>query len=179
MKNIEIWRLSLPLRVLLGIFVVLDSIEFIKIFGSALIFDDTTLLYGMIDLNISKPLALWQVLLSMLFLGIALIAIWLVFLAVNQFFSISRRNGFFVTGAIKTLRRMGFSLILLWVGMALMETTLPWVLTYKIPPMEHAKISWLPFDTDMITLLIGFVLLLMASALNEGRTIDDENKQII
>ncbi len=177
-KKDGFWKLSLPLRILLGLCALLYSGFFLVAWAMALM-GDTSLVFDIVDIYEAHPLTPLQIVLGMICFAVVVVSVIMIFLAANDLLVRMRRDGFFAKGIARGVKRLGYGVILFWVGMILVEEFYGWILTWNLPEDDRIPFEWIPFDMTIIFLLIGVVLLLMSQALREAREIDQENKQII
>jgi hypothetical protein len=178
MKKTGIWRFAGPLRITAILLAALYGVLFLIIWGVALV-GSTELVFDMIDLERDDPLEWWQFLGGFICSGIAILAIILIAITVNRLLKRTKKDGFFEAGVAETLRRLGWAMILFWLGLYLVDSIMPWLLTLKLEPAARIELDWFPLDDGVIALLVGFVLLLVSQAMHEAREIDADNKQII
>lgn len=174
----NLWRLSLPIRILMGLCAGLYLLFYILAWGLAFT-GDTSLIFDLYDIEGSYPLTGLQIMAGMIMIGLTVLGIILVFLAANRFLKLIHRRGFFGDGIAHALYRLGQSMIVFWVGMILGEDFLPPILTANLPSDLRQEFEWIPFDVNIIIVLMGFVLILTADALRQAREIDQDNKQFI
>ena len=142
-------------------------------------FGDTELVFYFVDINSTAPLDPWQIALGLVFMSVHIGAFIYLCLAANQFLKASKHEGFFIEEVITGCRKLGYGLMLYWLGLILIENFMPGILTYNFPLGEQIEIFWWDFVDHYVLLIVGVILLLMAQAMQEARDIDSDNKQFI
>ena len=142
-------------------------------------FGDTELVFYFVDINSTAPLDPWQIALGLVFMSVHIGAFIYLCLAANQFLKASKHEGFFIEEVITGCRKLGYGLMLYWLGLILIENFMPGILTYNFPLGEQIEIFWWDFVDHYVLLLVGVILLLMAQAMQEARDIDSDNKHFI
>lgn len=173
-----IWRFAAVLRVLVLMLVVIYGLFFLIIWGLALA-GETEGAFDFIDIDSDTSLAAWQIMGGIFCSGVEIIAMAMIAWSASQFIVMTRSRGFFIKEVPKTCRTMGYGLITFWAGMLLTENFLPWIMTRGLPKGQQEDIIWFLLDANLIALMVGIVLLLMAQAIDEARVIDNDNKQFI
>ena len=174
----KIWRFSGLLRwvalVMATLYGVVHIMSWVIVYfeGTGIIFE------YYVDRKSSAPLEPWQIIWGIVFSSVLTGAYIYICLAANQFLKTSRHAGFFVEEVITACRKLGYGLMLYWLGLILIENFMPGVMTFNFPEDERVAIEWVPLDHYVI-LLVGVILLLMAQAMEEAREIDSDNKQFI
>lgn len=174
----KIWRFAGPLRFLVLAMVSIYSLYFCMIWALAWL-GETEAAFDFVDVASTAPLKHWQIIGGMICSGVAFGAMGVIAFAANRFLKLTKRDGFFINDAAKACRHMGYGLILFWVGLILWENFMPWIITHNLPEEQQEEIIWFLLDPNIIALLVGFILILMAQAIDEARAIDEDNKQII
>lgn len=177
-RKTGIWRFSGPLRVLAILMAVIYGAYYLYVWSFALA-GDTEDAFDFIDVISTEPLTLIQIAGGMVFSGIAIGAMVLIAIIANRLLKSTYRDGFFKSGVSKTLKQLGYALVLFWLGMILAENFMPWLLTKNLTPELREEIQWFLLDANLVALLVGFVLILVSGAMDEARAIDEDYKQII
>lgn len=177
MKKGGIWRFSGILRGFALILAPLYILAGVMGWG-AVAFGETGPAFLFAEIESNAPLEPWQAVLGAAFTAVLISAYIVICLAANQFLKASKCEGFFIAEVITACRKLGFGLMLYWVGLLLKENILPGVLTFNFPGDGQREIIWYP-TAHYVLLLVGVILLLMAQAMQEAREIDSDNKQFI
>jgi len=173
----RIWRFSGALRVIALVLAALYAFTFIITWIGVFI-GDTELIFFYIDIDSTASLEPWQISLGILFMAVHTGTFIFICLAANKFLKASKREGFFIEETITACRKLAYGLMAYWIGLLLIENYLPPVLTSNFPKDERIELIWFTIDYYGI-LLVGFILVLIAQALDDARKIDSDNKQFI
>lgn len=178
LKRTGIWRFAGPLRILAFILAALYTVYYFIVWGTALT-GDTELAFDLMDIVATDPLSPIQIIGGMISTGVAIGSIVLIVFTLNRLLKLTYKDGFFQEGVAETIRRLGWALNLFWLGLYLVDSILPWLLTKNLAPDLQLEAEWIPIDDGLIALFVGFVLLLVADAMKQAREIDEDNKQFI
>lgn len=178
MKRTGIWKFAMPIRVLGFLLAIAYTLYYFILWGTAWA-GDTELAFDLFDIVSTDPLTPVQITGGMICTGIMVGAVVLIVFILNRFLKLTHKEGFFQDGVAETLRKLGWALILFWLGLFLSDSLLPWLLTKNLPQEIRIEAEWFPLDDGLIALFVGFVLLLVADAMVQAREIDEDNKQFI
>jgi len=178
MKRTGIWKFAIPMRIVGFLLGALYLLYYIIIWGTALT-GNTELAFDLFDIVSTAPLSPVQIAGGMFCTGVMIGAVVLIVFILNRLLKMTYNEGFFQEGVAETIRKLGWALILFWLGLFLSDSILPWLLTKNLPSDLHIEAEWIPLDDSLIALFVGFVLLLVADAMVQARAIDEDNKQII
>lgn len=177
-KKTGIWRFAGPLRITALLTAIIYGLLYAVIWSLAWL-GETEIVYDLVDVASQEPLTALQVIGGMICTGLAFGAMVLIAIAANKFLKTAYRNGFFEAGVARTLKHLGYGLVLFYIGLMLSENFMPWLLTKNLNTELREEIEWFLLDPNLVALLVGFVLLLLSGAMDEAREIDADNKQII
>jgi len=177
-KKTGIWRFAGPLRIAALLTAVIYGLIYIYIWTLAWL-GDTEDAFDIIDIVSTDPLTPIQIIGSMIFSGMAIGSIIMIALTANRFLKGAFRDGFFDASVARTLKHLGYGLLLFWLGFILSENVMPWLLTLNLESEFQETIEWFPLDANIVAMIVGFVLILLSGAMDEAREIDADNKQII
>jgi len=177
-KKTGIWRFAGPLRVAALLTAAIHVFYYLYIWTLAWL-GDTEEVFDFVDIISTAPLKPMQIVGSMTLSGVFIGSVLMIALTTNSFLKGASRNGFFDARVAKTLKHLGYGLLLFWLGLSISDSLMPWLMTLNFDPELRESIEWFPLDSDIIALIVGFVLILLSGAMDEAREIDDENKQII
>lgn len=167
------------LRILAGVMTSLVGLVIILTAATALA-GDTELLIDMIDIESEAPKLNMATQVAMVFIsGFAIITFWLLFRSINQFLKHAERGELFLDSAANALSRMGSSMILLYIVFLCFDVLLPMLIEPEAIVENSIDFLIYLIDLNVLTLLIGIVLIALAGALREGREIQDELRQIV
>lgn len=177
-KKTGIWRFAGPLRITALVTAAIYGAFYALIWALAW-FGETEAAFDFVDVISEEPLTPLQIIGGMICTGLAFGAMVMIAITANKFLKTAYREGFFEAGVARTLKQLGYGLILFYVGLMLSENLMPWFLTKNLAPELQEEIEWFLLDPNLVALLVGFVLLLLSGAMEEARAIDEDNKQFI
>ena len=177
-KRTGIWRFSVPLRVTALITALFYGPLFVVIWVMAWT-GHTEAAFDFVDVTSSAPLTALQKVGGMFCSGMAVGALVLISITSNNFLKTTHKDGFFEASVSRTLKHLGYGLIMFYAGLMLWENFMPWLMTKNLAPDLQEEINWILLDLNIVALLVGVVLLLLSGAIDEAREIDADNKQII
>lgn len=157
---------------LIGVFIILTAVTALM--------GDMELLVDMLDiesdtLKLSIAAQIGLVVTS----SFAVFTFFLLFRFINRFLSHAEQGELFFDSTANALSGMGFSLILLYGVFICFEVLLPMLIEPASILENSINFLFYFIDLNVLTLLIGIVLLALAEALREGRELQDELKQIV
>ncbi len=177
-KKTGIWRFAGPLRIAALLTAGIYSLYYTYIWTFAWL-GDTEDAYDFIDVISTDPLAPFQIIGGMFLSGTAIGAMVVIAYTSNKFLKGAYRDGFFDEVVTKTIKHIGYGLLLMWFGFTTTENIMPWLLTLRLEPELQEPLEWFPLDANIIFMIVGFVLILLSGAMDEAREIDADNKQFI
>ncbi len=167
------------LRILAGVMTSLVGLIIILTAASALM-GDTEMLIDMIDIESEAPKLSMAAQAAIIFTsGFALITFWLLFRSINKFLEHAEKGELFLDSTANALSRMGGSMILLYIVFLCFDVLLPMLIEPKAIIENSINFFIYLIDLNVLTLLIGIVLIALAGALRDGREIQEELRQIV
>ncbi len=166
------------MRIIIIASAILHMIFYITVWGFAFT-GDTELVFDFVDINSKAVLTPLQITGGVLCSGVVIIAMCVVAFASNRILKRTYQGGFIQDGVAEDLRVIGYGMIMFWIGLILAEDVMPWILTWYFEPTGKQELEWFPLDPNIIALTVGFLLILVSSAIDDARKIDAENKQFI
>ncbi|QBF32295.1 hypothetical protein [Thalassococcus sp. S3] len=79
----------------------------------------------------------------------------------------------------RELRTSGIALIFFYILFLMIFRFMPFALVWGVPSEEQPTIHWLPINLDIVFLIIGLVLLALASSFRRAAEVDDENRHFL
>ncbi len=144
------------------------------------IFGDTSMVFELADIEkFHGPLTPWKFALGIGICVFTLSSVAMTFWAVHTFFGQFLKHQVFTTTIANAIRNIAIGLIGVWLGIALWDGFLPFILTYGYEVGKTAGVEWIIFESDMIFGIIGVTLLAVAVLLKRGQNLQEENQQII
>lgn len=141
---------------------------------------DTAVLVDMLDMESSNPGLNMVSQVALVVVSIfAIVTFWLLFRSINKFLKHAELGELFLESAAVALSRMGSSMILLYGVFISFEVFLPMLIEPGTIVENSLNFLMYLVDLNVLTLLIGIVLMALAGALREGREIQDELRQIV
>jgi len=177
-KKTGIWRFAWPLRIAVIFTAGIYGLIYIYIWTLAWR-GDTEDAFDLIDVVSTDPLTPVQIIGSMLLSGLAIGSMIMIAFTANRFLGGAYRNGFFDVRVAKTIKHLGYGLLLYWLGFILSENLMPWLLTLHFEAEFQEPIEGFLLDANIVALIVGFVLVLLSGAMDEAREIDADNQQFI
>lgn len=110
---------------------------------------------------------------------LALVTFGLLFQSINRFLNYAERGELFQDSAEKALIGMGKAMILLYFVFLSYDIILPMLAVPQDIFENSIDFITSLIDLNVLTLLLGIVLIALAGALREGRAVQEEYKQII
>lgn len=167
------------LRVVAGIMTTFVGLMILLTAGTALA-GDTDMLIDFIDMEKKAPALDMVDHVAIVFTsGFAIITFWLLFRSINQFLKHAERGELFLDSTANALSRMGRAMILLYLVFLCFDVLLPMLIAPRAMIENGIDFIIYMIDPNVLTLLIGTVLIALAGALREGREIQDELRQIV
>ena len=175
-QNRRVYRV---LRVLAGLMTSLVGI-FIILTAVTALTGDMELLVDMLDIEDDDPkLGVSAQVGLVVACSFAVFTFLMLFRFINRFLRHAEQGELFFDSTANALSGMGFSLILLYGVFISFEVLLPMLIEPASILENSIDFLFYFIDLNVLTLLIGIVLLALAEALREGRELQDELKQIV
>lgn len=167
-----------PMRFLVIISAAIHALFYCVVWGYAFS-GNTKLVFDFIDIDSTAVLTPLQFFGGVISSGVVIIAMCVVAMGANRLLKCTYKNGFFQDGVSRDLKIIGYGMILFWLGLILADDVMPWILTWYLEAGDRKEIEWFPLDPNIIALFVGFILILVSSAIEDARMIEAENKQFI
>lgn len=140
---------------------------------------NTELVFDFVDIDSTALLTPLQIIGGVICSGVVIAAMCVVAIGANRLLKRTYKNGFIQDGVSSDLKLIGYGMIMFWLGLILAEDVMPWILTWYFETGAREELEWFPLDPNIIALTVGFLLILVASAIEDARIIEAENKQFI
>jgi len=178
-KNVRNWWFYRALRIAAAIMTLMASLA-IALMAVTALMDDTEILADFMDcdtkignLNIAAKTGIVAVTLF------ALLTFWRLFRSINRFLKYAQKRELFLDSAEEALARMGRAMIMLYFVFLSFDILIPMLVTPQEVYENSVDFIGAFVDLNVLTLLIGIVLIALSGALREGRAAQDELKQIV
>jgi len=166
------------LRILSGVMTSLIGLTIVLTAVSALL-GDTEMLTDMVEMDAGTQLSVAAKIALVVTSSLAILTFLLLFRSINRFLRHAENGELFLDSAANALSRMGVSMILLYVVFFGFDVVLPMLIEPQSVIENSLSYFIYLIDLNVLSLLIGIVLLALARALREGRELQDELKQIV
>lgn len=132
----------------------------------------------LMEREINHPLTPWQIALGAVLLTVAVAPLLMAFWSAHRFFRHFTRAEIFAGGMERTVRSLGWSLVLYWLMDWLTDLAAIPLVTATDPSGVQVEFG-ISIDETIALPIVGIILILIARALAEARRIDEDSKLIV